>query len=258
MSRNGIRADLKGRSALVTGASGGIGFASAALLARNGAKVALNDVSNTPALVGAVEKLRDEGLDVIAAPGDVSDNEQVQEMIRTAADRMGGLTYLVNNAATPGTGKSIPPGQLDRVPDPLWNLLLNVNLVGPYRCVRAARDYLDAAKGAVVNVTSTAALGAGASSTAYAASKAGLQLVTRELAKGLGPRIRVNAVAPGWVGGTQWPCGWSEEEAADAVRALPLGRVGRPEDFAEAIFFLCAGASYITGQTLVVDGGLTA
>jgi 3-oxoacyl-[acyl-carrier protein] reductase len=82
--------------------------------------------------------------------------------------------------------------------------------------------------------------------------------MTRELARGLGPDIRVNAVAPGWVKNSGWDCTWDSDAAEEAAQGLPLKRIGIPEDYAEAIFFLCAGASYITGQTLVVDGGLLA
>jgi 3-oxoacyl-[acyl-carrier protein] reductase len=228
------------------------------MLARQGARVAINDLAGSASLPRAIEILRAEGLDVLPAPGDVSSAEDVVRMVAEAASAMGGLDYLVNNAATPGTRLEIPPSDLDSQDDAFWTQLLSVNLIGPFRCARAALPHLRAAQGAIVNVVSTAALGGGGSSTAYASSKAGLVLMTRELAKGLGPDIRVNAVAPGWVGGTEWMCGWSEEEAAASAKRLPLGRVGQPDDFAEVILFLCAAGAYMTGQTVVVDGGLLA
>lgn len=254
----GISANLQGKRALVTGAGAGIGLATARMLARQGARVAINDLADRDSLARAIETLRAEGLDVLPAPGDVSSAEHVARMVAEAAAAMGGLDYLVNNAATPGTRQEIPPSDLDSQDDAFWNKLLSVNLIGPFRCARAALPHLRAARGAIVNVVSTAALGGGGSSTAYASSKAGLMLMTRELAKGLGPDIRVNAVAPGWVGGTEWMCGWSPVEAAAAARRLPLGRVGQPDDFAEVVLFLCAAGAYMTGQTLVVDGGLLA
>jgi 3-oxoacyl-[acyl-carrier protein] reductase len=253
-----IHSDLRGRRALVTGGASGIGLATVEALARAGACVAINDLPGSLALTQQVERLRAEGLDVIAAPGDVGSDSSVRGFVEAAVHALGGLDFLVNNAGTPGTSTAIEPGDLERQDDEFWSRLLSVNLIGPFRCVRAALPHLRASGGAVVNVASTAAFGGGGSSTAYASSKAGLVLMTRELAKGLGPQVRVNAVAPGWVGGTNWQCHWDDAEASEAARALPLGRVGLPDDFAEVIFFLCAGARYMTGQTLIVDGGLMA
>lgn len=253
-----ISANLKGKRALVTGGGGGIGLAAAKMLALHGAQVAINDLPGSKTLADTVEQLRSQGLDVIAAPGDVDDDAQVRAMVAAAVLAMGGLDYLVNNAATPGTREAIATGDLEGQDDAFWGKLLSVNLVGPYRCVRAAAPHLRTSRGAVVNVASTAGLGAGGSSSAYASSKAGLILLTRELAKGMGPDVRVNAVAPGWVGGTEWMCQWDDTHAQGAIKQLPLQRLGMPDDFAEAIFFLCAAGHYITGHTLVVDGGLTA
>ncbi|TDK60467.1 SDR family oxidoreductase [Sapientia aquatica] len=253
-----MTANLAGRRALVTGAASGIGYATAEMLARCGATVALNDLATNPALEPAVQKLTSQGLKVIAAPGNVGDPDDVIRMMNAAVNAIGGLDYLINNAATPGTRLSIPPADMDIQGEVFWDKLLDVNLLGPYRCIRAAKKYLKLSGGAVVNVASTAAFGGGGSSTAYATTKAGLVLMTRELAKGLGPEIRVNAIAPGWVTGTNWDCSWAPEEAAAAAKALPLGRVGEPGDFAEVILFLCASGGYITGQTIIVDGGLLA
>jgi len=254
----GISAPLAGKRALVTGAGAGIGLASARMLASQGARVAINDLPSNKNLARVVDQLRGEGLDVLAAPGDMSVPDDVQRMMADAVAAMEGLDYLVNNAATPGTSQEIPPSDLNGQDDAFWGRLLSVNLIGPFRCIRAAAPHLRESQGAIVNVASTAALGGGGSSTAYGASKAGLLLMTRELAKGLGPHIRVNAIAPGWVGGTDWMCGWSPEEANAAAQRLPLGRVGRPDDFAEVILFLCAAGAYVTGQTIIVDGGLLA
>lgn len=253
-----ITADLRNSRALVTGAASGIGLATVEMLARCGAAVALNDLAGNPALQAHVERLRADGHSVIAAPGDVGDPQECDRMVGNAVRELGGLDFLVNNAATPGTRTAIPPSDLGRQDEALWARLLSVNLLGPYRCVRAATPALREASGAVVNVSSTAAFGGGGSSTAYATTKAGIVLMTRELAKGLGPSIRVNAIAPGWVGGTNWDCRWDPADAQAAAASLPLGRVGDPEDFAEVILFLCAGGRYMTGQTLVVDGGLLA
>jgi 3-oxoacyl-[acyl-carrier protein] reductase len=253
-----ISADLRGKRLLITGAASGIGLATAELFAACGARVAINDLARNEALAREVARLRSAGRDVLAAPGDVGDAMDAARLVEAAVRELGGLDFLVNNAATPGTREAIAPADLERLDEPFWARLLSVNLVGPFRCIRAAAPHLKAARGAIVNVASTAAFGAGGSSMAYGATKAALVLLTRELAKGLGPQVRVNAIAPGWVGGTNWDCRWTPDEAATAAQRLPLGRVGEPADFAEPILYLCAGAGYVTGQTLVVDGGLLA
>jgi 3-oxoacyl-[acyl-carrier protein] reductase len=144
-------------------------------------------------------------------------------MVRAAIEALGGIDYLVNNAATPGKRSAIPTSDLESRNEAFWTKLLSVNLVGPFRCVRAAAAALKASKGAVVNVAATAAFGGGASSTTYATTKAGLVLMTRELAKGLGPDVRVNAVAPGWVVGSDWECKLDESEAKEAaIRDITL------------------------------------
>jgi 3-oxoacyl-[acyl-carrier protein] reductase len=133
--------------------------------------------------------------------------------------------------------------------------LLSINQVGPYRCLKAAAPHLRATKGAVVNVASTAGLGYGGSSSVYASTKAALILLTREWAHALGPDVRVNAIAPNVVDGSGWECRFDPDDLARHIAKLPLRRAGKPEDYAEVIFYLLAGAGYITGQTIVVDGG---
>ncbi|WP_261841688.1 SDR family NAD(P)-dependent oxidoreductase [Aliamphritea ceti] len=253
-----ISADLQHKCALVTGGASGIGLATAEMLARNGARVAINDLPGSVKLDEEVSRLQAEGLHVYAAPADMSNTADVDRMVAEAVDVLGGLHILVNNAATPGTRNSISAADLERQDDAFWQQLLGVNLVGPFRCIRAAQPYLSRDGGAVVNVASTAAFGGGGSSTTYASCKGGLVTMTRELAKGLGPDIRVNAIAPGWVKMSGWDCSWDEAEAEEAALKLPLQRIGEPQDYAEAIFYLCVAGHYITGQTLIVDGGLMA
>ena len=250
-----ITADLSGKVAFVTGGASGIGLATVERLAQNGARVAINDLGGNPRLEQEVARLRAAGHDVKAFPGDVSKPDEVAAMVEAAARHFNRLDFLVNNAATPGTEAPIPPNDFERQDEAFWAKLLSINQVGPYRCLKAAAPHLRAAKGAVVNVASTSGLGYGGSSSVYASTKAALILLTKEWAHALGPDVRVNAIAPNVVDGSGWECRFDPEDLARTVAKLPLRRAGTPEDYAEVIFYLLAGAGYITGQTIVVDGG---
>src|SRR5689334_18587445 len=133
-----VRYDLKGRKALVTGAASGIGLGAVTALAQAGAKVALNHLPEDPRGKEAIETLRAQGLDVIGAPGKVGVRGETEKMVETAVAALGGLDLLVNNAGTPATRKSIPIQRLDMVTDEMWDAILSTNLVGPFRCARAA------------------------------------------------------------------------------------------------------------------------
>jgi len=250
-----ISADLTGRTALVTGGASGIGLATVTRLAELGARVALNHLPGDPAGPAALARLGERGLAVSAVAGDVSKPGTAEAMVAEAIAGLGRLDFLVNNAGTPGTREPIPPARLDQMSEEFWQLILSTNLLGPFRCTRAAAEALRAARGAVVNVASIAGLTSLGSSIAYGASKAGLVNLTRNLARALAPEVRVNAVAPGHVE-TAWTAAWEDRRREAAERAL-LKRNCQPEDIADAIVFLLAGGAMVTGQTLVVDGGLT-
>ena len=250
-----ISADLSGKTALVTGAASGIGFATARLLAENGCKVAVNDLPDNPRLQQAVDAITSNGFKAIAAPGNAGDETLATQMVKTAIADLGRLDFLVNNAGTPGTTSPIPAHDLDTPDQAFWTKLLQINLLGPWYCTRAAIDALQASGGAVVNTASIAGIYGNGSSSTYAATKAALINLTKEHARAFGPAVRVNAIAPGVVE-SDWECRF--ERTDEFMNKIPLKRAGMPEDYAEAILFLCAGGKYITGETLVVDGGLTA
>lgn len=251
-----IRFDLSGKTALVTGGASGIGLATVELLARSGCRVAINHLVDDPRGREEVERLRDAGCEVVAAPGNVGDAEDGPRMVAQAIADLGNLDYLVNNAGTPGTRSQIPPAELDRLTEELWDAVVAVNLRGLFRCSRAAAPAIRARGGAIVNIASIAGFDSPGSSMAYGATKAGVISLTKNLARALAPEARVNAVAPGAVDST-WMVEWTEERRRQTAEKALLKRRCTPEDMAEAITYLLAGAGMITGQTLVVDGGLT-
>ncbi len=252
-----ITYDLKGKTALVTGGASGIGLATATLLARSGCAVAVNFLPDDPRGAEACERLRNlTGARITEAPGNVGDADDAARMVGQAVQDLGRLDYLVNNAGTPGTRTTIAPHDLDRLTEELWQTVLEVNLLGVFRCAKAAAPALKAAHGAVVNIASIAGINSVGSSMAYGATKAGVISLTKNLARGLAPEVRVNAVAPGAVDST-WMIEWTNEQRSASIENALLKRRCTPEDLADVIVFLLAGAAMVTGQTIVVDGGLT-
>jgi 3-oxoacyl-[acyl-carrier protein] reductase len=246
--------DLDGKAVLVTGGASGIGLATVELFASRGATIALNHLPEDPRGPAAVEKLRAKGHSVIAVPGNVSKADSADKMVRNAIEALGRLDFLVNNAGTPATSEPIAPAELDRLDDAFWQTILATNLLGPFRCTRAAAAALRAARGAVCNTASVAGRNMPGSSMAYGASKAGLINLTKNLARALAPEARVNAVAPGFVD-TDWTRSWPAARKQVSIERTLLKRACTPADIAAAIVFLCADAGMVTAQTLVVDGG---
>jgi 3-oxoacyl-[acyl-carrier protein] reductase len=247
-----ITADLAGRKALVTGGASGIGLAAVEALLRCGAAVAVNYLPADARGPVVVQTLGKEGR-VVAAPGDVSDAHDAEHMVRRAIGELHGLDILINNAGTAQTVEPISFENLEAMTEELWAKILATNLVGPFRCAKAAAPALKLSRGAIVNTASIAGLGQAGSSLAYAASKAGLINLTRSLAKALAPEVRVNAVAPGLTR-TPWTDPWPAERKAKSVEATALKRLVEPDDIASAMIFLAIHPA-ITGQTLVVDCG---
>src|SRR6185312_4564366 len=251
-----LSADLSGKTALVTGGASGIGLATVEIFARCGATVALNHLPDDSRGAEQVERLKAAGHKVVAAPGNVARPGEAETMTARAIDALGRFDFLVNNAGTPATPTPIPFSDLDRLTEDFWQAILNTNLIGPFRCTHAAVGALRQAKGAICSTASIAGVQGSGSSIPYATSKAGVVNLTRSLARTLAPEIRVNAVAPGFVD-SPWNREWPQDRKAQSIERTPLKRACRPEDIAETIFFLCAGAAMITGQTIIVDGGLT-
>ena len=243
----------QGRVAIITGAGSGIGRATAFALARD--NVAIVAVGRR---VEPLEQLRNDLADTVpvaVVAADVTDDDAPSRAAQTAITDFGRLDYLVNNAGTPGTSSPIRADDFARMDEAFWAKLVSINQIGPYRCLKAAAPHLKKSKGAVVNVASTAGLGYGGSSSVYASTKAAIILLTTEWAHAMGPEVRVNAIAPNVVDGSGWDCRFDPDQLAQYVSKLPLKRPGTPADYAETIFYLLAGAPYITGQTIVMDGG---
>jgi NAD(P)-dependent dehydrogenase (short-subunit alcohol dehydrogenase family) len=248
--------DLRGRTALVTGGASGIGLETAHALARAGAQVAINFLPNDdrgPAGVAAIEAA---GGRAVAAPGDLGKAEEAAAMVADAVERLGGLDLLVNNAGTPAITRPIPIADLDAITEELWSVIMNTNLMSVFRCSKAAAPALKASKGAIVNTASIAGISSVSSSIAYSASKAAVINLTKNLSRALAPDVRVNAVAPGSVAST-WMVNWNEEEKSRSADGALLKRVCVPADIVEAIVYLGFYGSMITGQILVVDGGVS-
>ncbi len=250
-----LTADLKGKCLLVTGAASGIGLATAERFARMGAAVAINHLPDDPRGPQQVARLKAEGLAVHAAPGNVGEAEAVPPMVQAALDKLGGLDFLFNNAGTPGGSEPFDFKKLELMTEEFWHTLLDVNLVSMYRVTREARAALVARKGAIVNTASVAGLNMKGSSIAYGATKAAIVNLTINLARSLAPDVRVNAVAPGLVD-SPWTKEWPEARKQSIVGRTMLKRMATPDDIADAVTFLLAGNSYVTGQTIVVDGGM--
>ncbi len=251
--------DMEGKTVIVTGAGTGLGAATARALAKRGANVLVNYASSAEAAEAVAEACRADGVNAFAVKGSVAEFAECEMLVAEAVSRLGRLDVVINNA---GITKFADQKDLDALTAEDFERLYRVNVIGPYQMARAARGALEASgEGVIVNVSSIAGVIGIGSSIAYAASKGALNTMTLSLARSLAPKIRVNAVCPGFIA-SGWFTKWAGEQAEASVarriaETTPLRAASTPEEIAETVLFLASPASRsMTGEILTPDAGL--
>jgi 3-oxoacyl-[acyl-carrier protein] reductase len=248
--------DVNGKVAIVTGSATGVGRATALQLAQRGCAVVVNYTKSEQEAQETLADCKKMGVPALLAKCDVSDDAAVRRMVQQTVDELGGVDVLVNNA---GTTTFVNHADFEGLTEEIWDRTLAVNLKGVFFCTRAVAPHMKArGQGAIVNVASVAGVRGVGSSIAYAASKAGVINLTMSTARVLGPEVRVNCVAPGFIDGRWLRAGIGpnyELAKQRAAEAAVLKAVTTPDDIAQVILSLITGADLVTGQTIVVDGG---
>jgi 3-oxoacyl-[acyl-carrier protein] reductase len=249
--------DLSGQVALITGSSRGIGAVIATRLAAAGASVGINYRSNADDADVVIDRIRAAGGEALRVPGDVSDENAAEAVVKTTADRLGRLDILVNNAGINRDRLVMRMNAAD------WDDVLTVNLRGTFLPTRFALPLMVRQRyGRIVNVSSVVGLSGNPGQANYAASKAGQIGLAKAIAREMGSRnITVNAVAPGFIeaDGGGMTGGMTAEQRGQVLSNIPAGRFGSADDVASAILYLVGpDAGYVNGQVLTIDGGLTA
>lgn len=244
---------FQGKSAAITGGGSGIGRGIAHKLAAAGVAIVVADVAEESGARVAAE-VAEAGGRAVAVTTDVTRAEDAERMVSTALEQFGRLDYLVNCAGNAHVGPVID------MPLQAWQSLLDVHLTGTFLCCRAAIDSIVEARGRIVSLSSNYGFKGRPNGAHYSAAKAGIVALTKVLAAELAPHANVNAIAPGPIDTVRWRAGLSDEDyarkKAKRVPDIPLGRMGQPEDIAEAVLFLVGpGSQWMTGQVLHVNGG---
>jgi 3-oxoacyl-[acyl-carrier protein] reductase len=252
--------ELSGRVALVTGGAGGIGAAVVRSFAKAGVSgLAINYRKSAQQAEQLASEIERSGVKALPVQANVQSDDEVRKMMASVRAHFGRLDILVNNA---GVTRWVKLSDLEALTDSIWDEILDVNVKGAFRCARAAAAMLSATGGMIVNVSSISGVLAPStlSSLAYGTAKAALIYMTRGLAVAMAPKVRVNGVAPAFTD-TPW---MSQHFGADyqqviaqASAGYPLQRIASPEEVAGAIVGLVTGGDFVTGQTLIVDGGLS-
>ena len=244
--------DINGKTALVTGASKGIGKAICLELAQMGVKVAVNYNSSKSEAEQVVQAITDMGGEAFKVHADVSDLDQVNAMVDKVSDEWGGVNILVNNAGI------INDGLLMRMSDEAWHRVMGVNLNGTFYCTRATLRHMVRERwGRIINIGSVVGIRGNIGQTNYSSSKAAIIGFTKSLAKEVATRnITVNAVTPGYIS-TETVAGLSQRQKDTIMTWIPQGKFGNTEDIASMVGYLASErASYVTGQIISVDGGM--
>ena len=244
-------------AALVTGAARGIGRSAALALARAGYDVAVNYSRSDAAAKRVAEEIEKIGVGSMLCKCDVADDTGVRAMLKAVEEKFGRLDVLINNAGTTAAWK---PRDLESLSLEDWDRVFAVNVRGLFQVTRAAVPLLRASKGCIVNTASIVGLRPGPQPLPYAASKAAVVNLTKTLAYNLGPDIRVNAVAPGWMEG-EWMQRMLQDKYEDLMgkraKATPLKRCVTADDVAETMMSLIRSNRFVTGEVIVIDGGFS-
>ncbi|MGR3763827.1 3-oxoacyl-[acyl-carrier-protein] reductase [Rossellomorea sp. NS-SX7] len=244
--------NLDGKVALVTGASRGIGREIALELAREGAKVVVNYSGSEAKANEVVDEIKSIGREAVAIQCNVADSDSVQSMVKETISQFGALDVLVNNA---GITKD---NLLMRMKENEWDDVININLKGVFLCTKAVtRQMMKQRSGRIINISSIVGVSGNPGQANYVAAKSGVIGLTKTAAKELAPRgITVNAIAPGFIS-TDMTDQLPEDVRNEMLKQIPLSRFGDPKDIAKVVSFIASeSSSYMTGQTLHVDGGM--